>query len=93
MASDPRVDLSLTRTACLLPARALGSDSDLYVMINAYWEDLTFTMQEGAVGQWQRVIDTGLESPLDFCEQDAELRVTSQSYLVKARSVVVLARA
>lgn len=89
----PTVDLSSDSRnfAYCLHGQSVG-DADLYVMINASPEDLSFTMQEGAVGQWQRVIDTGLESPLDFCEQGAEVRVTSQAYAVKARSVVVLVR-
>ena len=89
----PTVDLSPDSHSfayCL--HRQSVADSDLYVMINAYCQDLTFTMQEGAVGQWQRVIDTALESPLDICEQGTEVRVTSQIHVVKARSVVVLVR-
>lgn len=89
----PIVDVSLESHSCAycLHGRSAG-DRDLYVMINAYWEDLTFTMQEGAVGQWRRVIDTALESPLDVCEEGGEVRVTSQAYVVKARSIAVLVR-
>ena len=89
----PTVDVSPESHSCAycLHGRSAG-DCDLYVMINAYWEDLTFTMQEGAVGQWQRVIDTALESPLDVCEEGREVRVTSQAYVVKARSIAVLVR-
>lgn len=60
------------------------------MMINAYWEDLSFTIQKGKGGRWQRVIDTSLDSPDDVCEPSAEVRLTSQSYVVKARSTVVL---
>ncbi len=67
-------------------------DADLYVMINAYWTDLTFTVQEGEARQWRRVIDTSLASPEDFCEPGEEVRLTSQAYVVKARSIVVLIR-
>ena len=42
---------------------ASQGDCDLYVMINAYHEPLTFTIQEGRPGCWERVIDTGLQSP------------------------------
>jgi glycogen operon protein len=65
-------------------------DVDLYVMINAYWEDLTFIAQEGQARQWKRVIDTGLESPDDFCDPGKEILLTSQAYVVKSRSIVVL---
>jgi len=67
-------------------------DVDLYVMLNAYWKDLTFTIQEGAPAEWRRVIDTSLESPEDFCEPGKEVRLTSPDYVVKARSIVVLIR-
>jgi isoamylase len=66
-------------------------DVDLYVMINKHWEDLTFTIQEGESGQWRRVIDTSLDSPDDFCGPGVEVCVTS-TYVVRARSVVVLIR-
>ena len=71
---------------------ASQQDVDLYVMINAYWEDLTFTVQEGQTGQWRRVIDTGLDSPADLCEPGAEVLLTSAAYLVRGRSVVALVR-
>src|SRR5208282_1193261 len=38
-------------------------DRDIYVMINAYWEDLNFQIQEGGVGDWMRVADTSMPSP------------------------------
>jgi len=68
------------------------NDIDIYVMINAYWEDLPFTVQEWEDRQWKRVIDTSLESPNDFCELGAEIPLTSQTYIVKARSIAVLIR-
>ena len=57
-----------------------------------YWEDLTFTVQEGQAGQWRRVIDTALDSPADFCEPGAEVPLTSAAYLVRGRSMVALVR-
>jgi glycogen operon protein len=71
---------------------ASQQDIDLYVMINAYWENLCFTVQEGEGGPWQRVIDTSLDSPDDVCEPGAEVRLTSPTYVVNARAVVVLSR-
>jgi isoamylase len=71
---------------------ASQNDSDLYVMINAYWEPLTFVVQEGEPGDWYRVVDTILPSPEDFCEPGNEQRVESASYKVGPRSVVVLVR-
>jgi len=71
---------------------ASQQDDDLYVMINAYWEDLSFTVQEGAVQDWRRVIDTSLPSPEDFCEPGQEQILRSLRRQVKARSIVVLLR-
>jgi glycogen operon protein len=71
---------------------ASQQDIDIYVMINGYWEDLPFAIQEGEFGQWKRVVDTALQSQDDICESGAEFPLTSQSYVVKARSVVVLIR-
>ncbi len=68
------------------------SDADLYVMINAYWEDLDFTIQEGQAAQWRRVVDTSLDTPADILEPGREERLSSLRYKVGARSVVVLTR-
>jgi glycogen operon protein len=67
-------------------------DQDLYVMINAYWESLVFTIQEGASSEWKRVIDTSAPSPDDFYEARAETPVRSLQYRVQPRSIVVLIR-
>ena len=71
---------------------AREQDCDLYVMINAYREDLDFELQEGAPREWRRVIDTSRDSPLDFLEPGDEASLDSPRYRVAARSVVVLAR-
>jgi glycogen operon protein len=72
---------------------ASQNDDDLYVMMNAAPEDLTFRIQEGIVGEWRRVADTSLASPDDFADPGHEAPVTSLEYLVKGRSVVILVRA
>ena len=69
-----------------------GSESDLYVMINAYWKDLTFTIQEGRADEWRRVADTGLETPDDIADAEGGFPIYSLQYPVKARSIVVLER-
>jgi glycogen operon protein len=73
---------------CLLGAAR--DDADLYVMVNAYWQDLEFAVQEHEANEWRRVIDTSLPSPADFCETEKEPRLEGLSYMVRARSVVVL---
>jgi isoamylase len=68
---------------------SLGDD-DLYVMVNAHWEDHVFEVQERRTVEWLRVADTSLASPVDFAEAGSETRLESLSYLVGARSVVIL---
>lgn len=89
----PAVDTSYHSHSLAFCLRgASQQDNDIYVMINAYSEDLAFTIQEGQAGQWRRVIDTSLDSPDDFCEPGAEVPLTSLTYGVKARSTVVFIR-
>ena len=67
-------------------------DVDVYVMINAWWEDLDFTVQEGQAGEWRRVVDTAIGHPNDILEPGHEELLQSLRYKVGARSVVVLVR-
>jgi len=71
---------------------ATQADNDIYVMINGYWEDLDFQIQEGTAAEWRRVFDTSLDSPLDFLEPGSERPLRSLHYRVAARSVVTLVR-
>jgi pullulanase/glycogen debranching enzyme len=41
------------------------TDDDIYVMINAYWQNLHFEIQEGRPKDWFRIVDTHLPSPSD----------------------------
>lgn len=67
---------------------ATENDVDLYVMVNAHWEGMPFTIQKG--GNWRRVINTFFGPGADFLEEGVEEEITSTSYLVGPRSVVVL---
>ncbi len=80
------------RLAFLLDGSA-ERDVDLYVMINAFWEDQRFAIQGGSRGSWVRVIDTGKRSPDDFLEGPRGERVVSGEYVLGARSVIVVTRA
>ena len=71
---------------------AAHADDDLYVMINAWQEALTFEIQEGAATDWCRAIDTSRPSPNDVCAMDDEAPIESTRYVVGPRSVVVLVR-
>jgi isoamylase len=91
--SSGGVDLSeqSRSLAYFLDGSGLGN-SDLYVMINAHWEDRPFTPQEGRTGEWRRVVDTGLPSPDDIVEPGGWTVLREQRVNVKARSIVVLER-
>ena len=87
----PHTDLSFDSRSLAFALRgASQADDDLYVMINAYWEDLDFEIQVGAAADWRRAIDTSLDSPLDFLEPGNEAPLQSLHYRVAARSVVTL---
>lgn len=84
-------DLSYWSHSLAFCVRGLSHDDrDIYVMINAYWNDLNFTIQEGKPSEWLCVADTAMPSPADFCDAGEERRINTSSYVVKARSVVVL---
>jgi glycogen operon protein len=69
---------------------ASQDDDDIYVMINAYWQELQFQIQEGAPQDWVRVVDTALPPPDDFLEFGLPLQ--HPTYEVAPRSIVVLIR-
>jgi len=75
--------------AFLLKGSSTG-DSDIYVMINAYWEDLIFEIQTETPDQWRRIVDTSLESPGDFTYFVDSNPLATPTYSVGARSIVVL---
>jgi len=79
-------------------SRALGyvlhgasmGDDDLCVLINGHWEDRPFALPVGRPSPWRRVVDTSRPSPDDILEPGREPNIEEASYLVRARSVVVL---
>jgi glycogen operon protein len=90
--AGPMADLSAdSRSLAFCLHGNSQDDDDIYVMINAYWGELEFQVQEGAAGEWTRIVDTGLPSPDDFSNRGESL--TGASYRVAPRSVVVLLRA
>ncbi len=64
--------------------------SDLYVMINAYEEDLDFEIQAGEKERWRRIVDTSLPGPDDILQAEAGAPIQDLHYRVKSRSVVIL---
>ena len=63
-----------------------------HVMINAYWEPLSFELPpvDDAGHPWRRWIDTFLDSPDDIADWDQAPEVAGSSYRVRPRSVVIL---
>jgi glycogen operon protein len=78
--------LALSRTTADGTARA-------YLMVNAYWEPLTFELPPAPAGGdqgWRRWIDTSLPSPEDIHPWADAPAVPGSSYLVGPRSVAAL---
>ena len=67
-------------------------DADLYVMINAYWDALPFIVQEGQASDWRVAVDTSRQSPNDIFAPGTEPAISSLTYTVQPRSIVVLLR-
>jgi glycogen operon protein len=87
----PRVDLSVeSRCLAFCLHGASQGDRDIYVMINAHWEEHEFHIQEGPAEGWRRIVDTALPSPNDFSELG--LPWEAVTYRVAPRSIVVLLR-
>jgi isoamylase len=66
-----------------------------HVMVNAYWEALTFELpllQAGEYEPWRRWIDTGRDAPDDVSDAPPSVAspVNGSIYTVQARSLVVL---
>jgi len=89
--TGPTVDLSPdSRSLAYCLHGASQADDDIYVMINAYWQELQFRIQEGSPQDWLRIVDTGLPSPEDFSQPGAPLQ--HPTYQVAPRALVVLVR-
>jgi len=87
----PTVDLSHdSHSLAFCLHGAFQGDDDIYAMINAYWEELEFNVQEGTAQEWKRIVDTALPSPDDFSDDGIPLEGTK--YLLAPRSIVVLCR-
>ena len=71
---------------------ASEGDDDLYVIVNAWQEALTFEVQEGKPGEWRVVIDTARPSPNDITPREHEAPVAPMLQLVQPHSIVVLVR-
>ncbi len=68
---------------------SLGN-ADIYVMVNAYWENLTFEIQE--TGNWKIAVDTAQPSPNDIYTANEQPPLQSPTYKLQPRSIVILVR-
>jgi glycogen operon protein len=75
-----------------LTMQVLGEKQLIHLMINAYWEPLTFALPPVSEwsSAWRRWIDTYRAAPEDICEWPQAPVVHSASYTVQPRSVVAL---
>ena len=89
--AGPTVDLSYdSHSLAFCLHGASQDDDDIYAMINAYWEEVHFQVQEGVPSEWKRIVDTALPSPNDFSESGTAMQ--RMDYSVAPRSIVVLLR-
>jgi hypothetical protein len=73
--AGPTVDFSPdSRSLAFCLHGASQADDDIYVMINAFWQELQVQIQEGAPQDWLRIVDTSLLSPGDFSERGLPLQ-------------------
>lgn len=72
--------------------RGGGVDRDVYVAMNAWQEELSFTIPPSPTGRvWRVAVETGAAAPCDFYEPDTGPVVTSgQSLTLPACSMIVL---
>jgi isoamylase len=79
-----------------LTLRSLRGRYLLHVMLNAYWETLTFELPPvpaDSQQRWRRCIDTAQSSPDDISPWDLAPIVTQSTYVMQPRSIVLLALA
>jgi glycogen operon protein len=62
----------------------------VHLILNAYWEPLDFELPVVNPGPWRRWIDTALDPPDDITPWEEARPVSSATYKVQARSVVLL---
>jgi glycogen operon protein len=85
-------DWSASSHSIALMARPPNEGMLFHVMLNAYWEPLSFELPplDEVAQPWRRRIDTFLDTPQDIIEWDQAPEVHGTSYRVEGRSVVIL---
>jgi len=85
-------DVSNTSHARAMSRTSYSGKEVFYVMVNAYWEPLDFTLPAApaATQGWRLWIDTSRPSPGDNTPRDDAPPVADDLYRVGQRSVVAL---
>jgi glycogen operon protein len=77
--------------ALAMELRQPASGEHLHVLLNAWWEPLTFELPPTApVRVWARLIDTALATPADFSDPPIPIATGDHAYSSQPRSSVVL---
>ncbi len=74
-------------------AVSLTGSRVFHLICNAYWEPLSFQLPQlpdNSVGEWRRLLDTALPSPMDICGETEAVLLYESAYLAQPRSVVLL---
>jgi glycogen operon protein len=88
-------DWSESSRSLALTLRSLHASFLFHLMLNAYWEPLTFEVppvDPTVASGWRRCVDTALASPDDVRRWEEGEPVSVSSYRVEGRSLVLLAR-
>ena len=85
-------DVSLESRSLGLHLHGGSGHDDIYLMVHAHWEPLTFALPKLRGGRsWRLFLDTSLKSPADIAEPGEESRLPRQTaYTLAPRSVVVV---
>lgn len=62
----------------------------LHIILNSFWEPLSFELPPLSGQYWQRIVDTALAAPEDFCPPAHAPKVEQPFYRVEARSSIIL---
>ena len=87
------VDDGYTSHALAVSRKSPSGEQQFYVMVNAYWEPLTFTLPPLAATAprgWECWLDTSRQAPEDIHALNELARVSGNVYTVGPRSIVAL---
>jgi glycogen operon protein len=76
--------------ALSLTLAGFDGDADLHIMLNMYWDGLSFELPAVPGRIWLKAVDTSQPPPLDIADFGSETPVRGNVYTVEGRSVVVL---